>query len=51
VVCPIAAVICGRGLKHYRLAIQEASEWTSAASTPLPATLPVSLTANDRSYI
>lgn len=46
VVCPIAAVICGRGLKHYRVAIQEASGWTSAASTILPSTMPVSLAAS-----
>jgi O-antigen/teichoic acid export membrane protein len=46
VVCPIAAAICGRGLKHYRLAMQEAAGWTSAASTPPPATMPVSLPAS-----
>ncbi len=47
-VCPLAAVICGRGLKHYRLAVQEASGGSSATITTPPATMPASLSASAR---
>jgi MFS family permease len=34
IVCPMAVLICGWGLKHYREAIQAAEKWSPAGADP-----------------